>query len=468
MKIKELVEVRPSRRQFSWQQIEFYGFIHFGMNTMTDREWGLGHEDPHLFDPKDLDCDQWINELQQAGMRGAILTCKHHDGFCLWPSQYTEHTVANSPWKNGHGDLVAEFSAACQKYGMKFGIYLSPWDRTETSYGQGVAYDDFYVHQLEELLSNYGDIFEIWFDGANGEGASGNKQVYDWDRYYKTIRRLQPEAVIAVCGPDVRWVGNEVGDTRANEWSVVPKLLQDIEKIAERSQQVDDHEFSRKVNSGDNDLGSQKVLAEYTGELIWYPAEVNTSIRPGWFYHKNEDQLVRDSDELFDLYCKAVGGNATFLLNIPPTPQGILAEPDLKELHELGVKIQSLYQDNLVESAKVTCSSALSEELSFEEKSNISWQPAEEDQHPWINLTWEGPVSFNAIILQEDIHQSQRIEKCVISSIDNGMTYEIVTVESIGYKRILRFPEIHTTELEIKFEIFREYPTIANVIVTKL
>ena len=206
--------ITPSARQLAWQEMEFYAFVHFGMNTFTDREWGDGQESPALFAPEALDAKQWIDTIRRAGMRGVILTCKHHDGFCLWPSRFTEHSVRNSPWRNGHGDVVREVSYACRAAGLRFGVYLSPWDRHEPTYGQGASYDDFFVRQLTELATQYGDIFCFWFDGACGEGKNGKKQRYDWERYYAVIRTHQPGAVISVCGPDVRWCGNEAGHCR--------------------------------------------------------------------------------------------------------------------------------------------------------------------------------------------------------------------------------------------------------------
>lgn len=215
--VEKLATVRPAMRQVRWQQTEFYGFIHFSMNTFTGQQWGDGTASPLLFDPTDLDASQWIETLKKAGMKGVILTCKHHDGFCLWPSRYTNYSVAASPWKDGRGDIVAEVAQACRNHGMKFGIYVSPWDRHEKSYGDGDYYNTFFVRQLEELLTQYGEIFSVWFDGACGEGPNGKTQVYDWERYYQVIRRFQPNACISVCGPDVRWCGNEAGHTRKNE-----------------------------------------------------------------------------------------------------------------------------------------------------------------------------------------------------------------------------------------------------------
>jgi len=227
--IKKAVRVRPSMRQLAWQEMEFYAFIHFGMNTFTDREWGLGNESPELFNPTEFNAAQWVEACVSAGMKGLILTCKHHDGFCLWPSKFTEHSVKNSPWKDGKGDVVKEVSDACRKAGIKFGIYLSPWDRHEKTYGDSEKYNIFFMNQLRELLTSYGEIFCVWLDGACGEGPNGRKQVYDWEGYYRLIRELQPNAVISVCGPDVRWCGNESGHCRKSEWSVVPAELLDVQ-----------------------------------------------------------------------------------------------------------------------------------------------------------------------------------------------------------------------------------------------
>lgn len=246
---ERLIRVLPEKRQVDFQELEFYAFVHFTINTFTDREWGDGKESPALFQPRHLDAEQWVRAIQSAGMRGLILTCKHHDGFCLWPTRCTAHSVASSPYKNGHGDIVREVLDACRKHGIKFGIYLSPWDRHSALYGQGSRYDDFFVSQLTELLTGYGDVFTVWFDGACGEGPNGKKQVYDWDRYYAVIRRLQPDACINVCGPDIRWCGNEAGCTRPSEWSVVPKRTCDTEKVAGDSQQADDRQFRQKSSA---------------------------------------------------------------------------------------------------------------------------------------------------------------------------------------------------------------------------
>ena len=343
-----LVQVVPSPRQAALQRLEFYAFFHFTVNTFTGREWGDGAESPAVFDPPELDADQWVDAVKAAGMRGAILTCKHHDGFCLWPSRHTGHTVAASPFRGGKGDVVREVADACRRAGLRFGVYLSPWDRHSPLYGSGKPYDDFFTDQLTELLTGYGEIFAVWFDGACGEGPNGKKQHYDWDRYYRTVRELQPGACIHVCGPDIRWCGNEAGDTRPSEWSVVPRRTTDTEKVASASQQTDDAAFrQRPISARDRDLGSREALA-HEPDLVWYPAEVNTSIRPGWFWHPEEDAQVRSLEELIRIYEHAVGGNATFLLNVPPTAQGTLHPADVARLREFGQYLAEAYGENLL------------------------------------------------------------------------------------------------------------------------
>lgn len=474
MNKEDIFEVRPSRRQVEWQRLEFYGFIHFGINTMTGREWGVGHEDLSLFNPVKLDAEQWVAICKSAGMKALILTCKHHDGFCLWPSRYSDHTVANTPWKQGQGDVVREVADACQRQGLKFGVYLSPWDRTEASYGEGKLYDDFYVHQLTELLTNYGEIACVWLDGANGEGPSGKKQYYDWDRYYETIRRLQPECVISVCGPDIRWVGNEAGHTRQEEWSVVPKFLRDAEKVAEKSQQADDGEFSRSLNSMDEDLGSRRAIAKYSSEeWAWYPAEVNTSIRPGWFYHPEEDRQVRSSSELFDIYLNAVGGNATFLLNIPPNPQGIIVEEDRRALADLGSKIARLNDTNLGSGAQIEVSSHKDdaqegvEDLQnlLDSHSEFAWRPAENDTEPWVQLALENETTIDTIMLQEQIQLGQRVEQFEVWASGGELVEWSLLAEGsiIGYKKTLSLPETRLNQIRIVFKQYRGYPTLNHV-----
>ena len=317
----------PTPQQLAWQQMEFTAFLHFGINTFTGNEWGSGKEDPAIFNPTELDCEQWVRSLKEGGFKMAIITAKHHDGFCLWPTKTTKHSVANSPWKNGKGDVVRELRNACDKYGIKFGVYLSPWDRNAECYGDSPAYNKFFIEQLTELLTNYGEVHEVWFDGANGEGPNGKKQIYDWDAILKTIRRLQPKAVTAIMGDDVRWVGNERGIGRETEWSATA--------LMPHSYAGADESYAKLgIKGTGKDLGSRALL-EKAPTLYWYPSEVDVSIRPGWFYHAEQDNQVKSLAHLTDIYFKSVGYNSVLLLNIPPDRRGLIHENDANRSKEL-------------------------------------------------------------------------------------------------------------------------------------
>lgn len=459
---ERLAAVTPHKRQFGFQQLEFYAFIHFTVNTFTDREWGDGTESPEIFNPKELDAEQWVRAVKYAGMRGVILTCKHHDGFCLWPSKFTDHTVAASPWKNGEGDVVREVSEACEKYGIKFGVYLSPWDRNCPLYGQGTAYDDFFVNQLTELLTGYGEIFSVWFDGACGEGPNGKKQYYDWERYYEVIRKLRPNACISVCGPDIRWCGNEAGHTRASEWSVVPERARDSEIISEKSQQNDDDEFRRrKIDARDSDLGSRKML-ENEDKLIWYPAEVNTSIRPGWFWHESENDKVRGLDELVHIYVNSVGGNATFLLNIPPTRDGLFHNNDVKRLNELGEFVRSAFSENILDEAELLSDSGNAEAIRTDNYDEF-FISENESNTAVITARWKKPVTVGYIVLKENIAKGQRVESFTVEAELDGKFAEIYRGTVIGYKRIVPLNNITCGNIRINITDSRTEPTIAFV-----
>ncbi len=311
-KVEMAARLVPNEQQRAWQQRELTAFLHFGMNTFTDREWGDGKESPELFNPDSLDTDQWVSALKDAGFKMVILTAKHHDGFCLWPTATTDHSVASSPWRGGKGDVVADLRKSCDKYGMKLGIYLSPWDRNASCYGDSPRYNDMFVAQLTELLTNYGKIDEVWFDGACGEGPNGKKQEYDWLRFRETMRRLQPEAVLAITGDDVRWVGNEGGRGRETEWSVTP-LVPSIYSYS------DSINKSLGIDAMSPGIGSRELVAK-ADRLYWWPSEVDVSIRPGWFYHSHEKP--HSLSRLADIYLQSVGRNSVLLLNIPPDRSG--------------------------------------------------------------------------------------------------------------------------------------------------
>lgn len=459
---QEYVNVVPSERQMALQSMEFYGFIHFTVNTFTDKEWGDGSESPKCFEPSALDTDQWVRTAKEAGMKGLILTCKHHDGFCLWPTKLTDHSIAASPYKNGQGDIVKALSESLKKEGMFLGIYLSPWDRHEPCYGSGKAYDDFFVAQLEELLSNYGEIFSVWFDGACGEGPNGKVQSYHWDRYYEVIRRLQPNACIHVCGPDIRWCGNEAGDTREAEWSVVPKRLMDVEKIKESSQQADDESFRvRKIASKDQDLGSRNVLAGER-DLIWYPAEVNTSIRPGWFYHSSEDDQVKSLEVLKKVYMGSVGGNATFLLNIPPDRRGLFHENDVKRLIEFGNFLKESFAVNLVERAQIAYNGSIDTTDALKKDTYSDYFEAD-TPITCHEFYWDEPVRIQYIVLKEHIGFSQRVEAFEIYCVEGDQEVVIGKGTVIGYKKIIHVGGIRTKHLKIRITDSRVHPVLSFV-----
>ena len=463
---ERLIRVRPDKRQVEFQKVEFYAFIHFTINTYTGKEWGDGTESPEIFMPDHLDAVQWVTAIKDAGMRGLILTCKHHDGFCLWPSRYTRHSVAASPYKGGKGDIVREVADACQAAGIKFGVYLSPWDRNSELYGRGEEYDDYFVNQLTELLTNYGPVFDVWFDGACGEGAGGMRQCYNWERYYKVIRKLQPDACINVCGPDIRWCGNEAGDTRDAEWSVVPARLRDTEMIADKSQQTDDTDFSfrrRTISSSDADLGSREFLKDEP-DLIWYPVEVNTSIRPGWFYHQEEDDKVRSLEELSQIYFHSVGGNGTFLLNIPPNKEGLLAKEDVERLKELGEFLRKAFKRNLVEEAVLAVDS-YKEGFEIENVREPGYgkyfSTREGITSCTIGIEFEEETEIHYLILQENIEMSQRIEGFSVWAETDGNLREVYRGKVVGYKHIAQLKGIRTKFLQIKIHDARVCPTVA-------
>ena len=473
MNRKVYANVKPSQRQIDWQELEFYSFIHFGVNTMTGSEWGSGTESPEIFNPENVDTDEWVKTFRDSGMKAVILTCKHHDGFCLWPSAYTDHSVASSPWRDGQGDLVKEVADSCAKYGLKFGVYLSPWDKHEPSYGQGKAYDDYFVNQLEELLTNYDDIFSVWFDGANGEGPNGKKQLYDWPRYYEVIRKHQPDAAISIMGPDVRWVGNEAGMTRENEWSVIPDSLFNTKMIEQGSQQADDGKFVTKMADDDEDLGSRTILDKHQGDFIWYPAEVDVSIRPGWFYHEEQDEQVKTVDELFTIFKDSVGNNATLLLNIPPNSRGEIADVDTKALTGLGEKIEQFYAKNYLANAEVTYSSNPPQQTDAGAVFDLPladtyWENDAADEKPRIELKLPEAVTINHLLLKEYIPEGQRIEKVKISMFLENQNVNTVDFEAVGYQKIVEFEETKVDQLIFEFLEYREFVTINTLFATNI
>lgn len=464
----KLIKAVPSKRQITYENMEFFCFIHFTVNTFTGSEWGDGTESEEIFDPTELDAEQWAKTAADGGMKGLILTCKHHDGFCLWPSKYTEHSIKNSPYKNGKGDIVRETAEACRKYGLKFGVYLSPWDRNNKSYGKGKEYDDYYVDQLTELLTQYGDIFVIWLDGACGEGPNGKVQKYDWQRYYQVMRKLQPNAVISISGPDIRWCGNEAGEVRPSEWSVVAKDMTDPAITAALSQQEDTTEFrQRPLDETQSDLGSRERLADEK-ELAWYPAETDVSIRPGWFYHEEEDDKVRSFENLKDIYLKSVGGNTTLLLNLPPMPNGQIHPTDAANLKKLGDFIRESFKENLANDAAIQTIPPIdrkeqSADVMRTDDYDTYFMNEEGSNKLMIRLKWNKPKELHYIVLKEAIPYSQRVEKFRICYENDGVMKTIYNGTTIGYKKIVELKGISTDEISIVIEDARVAPVMAFV-----
>jgi alpha-L-fucosidase len=461
---RKAANVVPSTRQRAWQQLEFIAFAHFGMNTFMDQEWGKGTESPSVFNPTDFDARQWVTVIKNAGITMLILTAKHHDGFCLWPSKYTGHGVKNSPWKEGKGDVVGEVARACREAGIKFGIYLSPWDRHEQTYGDSPVYNEHFRNQLRELLTNYGEISEVWFDGANGEGPNGKRQIYDWPSYYTVIRELQPHAVIAIMGPDVRWVGTESGYGRETEWSVVPNIVHDVEAIAVSSKKfpLDDGFTPRDLM--EDDLGSRKKIGSATS-LAWYPAETDVSIRPGWFYHSSQDSLVKTPEKLVDIYYSSVGRNSVLLLNIPPDKRGRITDCDVKSLMGMRTILDQTFATNLASTAKITASN---ERPGHNASSLIDqtptgyWTTDEGIESATLEFQLPGECTFDRLLLQENLGVGQRIEAFQLDAWTNGTWKTVACGTTVGYKRLLRFPAVTSPKVRLVIDSSRTSPTLSR------
>jgi len=444
----------PSERQLAWHEMEYYMFVHFTVNTFTDKEWGYGDEKESIFNPTELDCKQWAKVAHDAGMKGIIITAKHHDGFCLWPSQFTEHSVKNSIWKDGKGDVLRELRQACDEYGLKFGVYLSPWDRNSSVYGTP-EYLIYYRNQSRELLTNYGDIFEVWFDGANGgDGYYGgvretrkidNKTYYDWANTHKIVRELQPAAVMfSDAGPDIRWVGNESGMGSLTNWCLL-----------KRDEMYPGGDFARILGEGHEDGN------------YWVPAEVDVSIRPGWFYHQDQDSLVRSPENLMELYYSSVGRNSNFLLNVPPDRKGLLHENDVKSLLSFRELLRKEFETDLAKGKKVTAASIRGKgyEASNVNDGNPQTYWATNDSHATgdiiINLGAE--TEMNRIILQEYIKLGQRVQEFKVAAFYNGEWKPVIDGTTIGHKVIRKFPVVKTSKIKVTISKSKACPVISNI-----
>ena len=421
----------PTQQQLAWQDMDMYAFIHYSLNTYTDQEWGFGNEDPALFNPSDLDCRQWARVCKQAGMKGIIFTAKHHCGFCMWPSAYTEYSVKNAPWKDGKGDVVRELADACREEGLKFAVYLSPWDRNYAEYGRP-EYITYFRNQLRELLTNYGDIFEVWFDGANGGdgwygGANETRRIektyYEWPETYRLIRELQPDCVIwgdNANRADLRWVGTEAGYVGETNWSTMPS-----------EGQADYAMLHYGVEDGD----------------VWCPGETNTSIRPGWFYHETENAHVKSLSKLMDTYYKSVGRNSTLLLNFPVAPNGRIHSTDSLRGFAFKNMIDEAFKTNLVDEARVS-NKGLTTTISFRR-----------------------PTNFNRFVAEEDIALGQRVKKFTLEALVDGawlpLTDELAEdgdgLTTIGHRRIICFPTVKASKLRFTIVDTKAEPVIKKI-----
>lgn len=444
----------PSEIQLRWQEMEYYAFIHFSLNTYTDQSWGFGDEDVSLFDPQDLDCREWARVCKEAGMKGIILTAKHHCGFCLWPSAHTEYSVKNAPWKNGKGDVVRELADACLEYGIKLGVYLSPWDRNHPDFGRP-EYITYFRKQLTELLSNYGPIFEVWFDGAHGGdgyygGANETRNIdhttyYDWQNTYKLVRQLQPDIVIWNDGgdrADLRWVGTEEGYVGDPNWSLL-----------NATGEVEWRMLHYGLEGGD----------------AWVPAEVNTSIRPEWFYHPIEDTKVKTVPQLLDTYYHSVGRNANLLLSFPIMPNGRIHSKDESAALAFAEAVKDAFAENLVSGAIVDASNVRGGMEGFAASNAVDgdthsyWATDDDVKTASLNLEFDKPTRFNRFLVQEYIRLGQRVRSFTVEAFVDGDWMSVAKGSTIGYKRILRFPSVEATRIRFSITDSKACPLISNV-----
>lgn len=434
--LAQMVVPKPTKAQLAWHDMEFYLFMHFGPNTFTDMEWGKGNEKEEVFNPKELDCNQWCRIAKASGATGIIITAKHHDGFCLWPSKFSKHTVRESKWQDGKGDVLKELSTACKKYGLKFGVYISPWDRNHPDYGTE-KYNDVFVNMMKEIFTNYGPVWELWWDGANGEGPNGKKQDYDWKRYEKTVRELSPNTIVfSDIGPDIRWCGNEDGIAGKTNWNM-----------------LDTAGFTRGA-------GAPKQGVLNTGNKdgkYWIPAECDVSIRPGWFYHRSEDSKVKTPEQLFDLYLKSVGRGANLLLNVPPDGRGLITAYDSAVL----VRFNSLRLKNLANNLLKNAATyhlfhgIIKKAPALSDGNNKTVEAVTEavQESVGVELKFKKNIMVNCVVLNEDLSSGQHCSKfkLLLFNSKDELMREIYGT-TIGRKRIITFPVVNINAIELTIE----------------
>ena len=439
----------PTARQLSWHERGMYAFVHFNMNTFTDLEWGHGDERPETFHPTALDTDQWCRVFKCAGLTGVIITAKHHDGFCLWPSRLTDHDVSSSEWKNGEGNVLRDLSASCARFGLGFGVYLSPWDRNHPLYGSGDAYNEFFADQLREVLSNYGPIFEVWFDGANGEGPDGRRQVYDFDLFRDVVRELQPEACIfSDAGPDVRWIGNERGIVGETNWNLLKR-----------------DEFYPGIPGRNSDLNEGQADGTH-----WLPGEADVSIRPGWYYHASQDDQVKNLEQLLDIWYGSIGRGANLLLNFPVDRRGLVHENDAAAILELRTAIDDILQEDLAAARPATSEQTRGGDDGPFTAANVVdgdpetfWAAEDDSITGTVEIALARPSPVDHVELREHLPLGQRIAGFSVQcrTVDGWTT--VARGTTVGNRRILRFPTVMANRIRVVIEDARTAPTLTHI-----
>jgi alpha-L-fucosidase len=439
----------PRAEQLKWQDNNFYLFVHFGPNTFTDLEWGKGSEKEEVFNPTALDCRQWCRIAKAAGAKGIILTAKHHDGFCLWPSAYSTHTVAQSSWKGGKGDVLKELSAACREAGISFGVYLSPWDRNHPAYGTP-EYNEVFVNMMKEVVSRYGPFFEFWWDGANGEGPNGKKQVYDWHRFESTMRRIAPGTILfSDIGPDARWVGNEKGFAGKTNWNL-----------------LDTAGFTRGAGAPPVDTLNRGNV----NGANWIPAECDVSIRPGWFYHASEDSLVKSPKTLFEIYLKSVGRGANFLLNVPADRRGVIASPDSAALMGFARLRSASFHSSLTENRGTTVmldGKNVRPELT--DGNEDTWISMGADyKNKFLDIRFDKITEVNCVLLKEPLQNGQRVKSFTVELLKGNRLLASLNQTTIGHQRILTFPKQAITGLRIRINDAKADPLLSGISIFRI
>ncbi len=460
--------VKPTERQVNWQKTEFYGFINFGLATVLNTEWTDGTISPLNFNPEEFNPVEWVSFFKEAGFKGMVLNVKHHDGFCLWETEHTRYSVKYAlNWEVENRDIVGMLSEECKNQGLKFGIAISPLDRNCEAFGDGEAYNEYFKLILREVLTKYGDIFYVRFDGANERTKEGKVQEYDWEGYYQVVRECQPGAVIALVGPDVRWYGNEWGVIRENEWSVVPER-HSIYSALERSRKPVKKSFFKKEKEYELDLGSRKAIKKEKA-FIWYPCEVSLSIRDRWFYHKDDEYTAKTKDKLQKLYLDTVGANCAFMLGVPPMKNGKFAEMDTQILKAFGVDLRRTYNYKVSQIGTIEASSTLSSEYSaenlFSTDENKTWRPAQGDAQPELIITLSKKDMFDKVVMQEYIPNGQHVESYELYLDEgDGQFKKVATGGIVGYKRIHKILPTEVTRVKIKITSYRGDLELSSVV----